>query len=175
MANSIESNILQIDSDNFIMRSVKTSDLNDLAEIWADPEVTRFLPSQGLPISLENTQKSLQSFVEHWQHRKYGIWAIVDQDSFQMIGYCGLRYLNELNEVEVLYGLAKAYWGQGIATKAAKATITYGFKIVKLERIIAMVLPDNIASIKVIANAGLQYKKQIHIFGLDVLYYSRSS
>ncbi|MEM8722272.1 MAG: GNAT family N-acetyltransferase [Cyanobacteria bacterium P01_G01_bin.39] len=157
MANSIESNILQIDIDNFIMRSLQTSDLNDLAEIGADLEVTRFLPGQGLPISLENTQKTVEIFVEHWQQRKYGIWAIVNQDSSQMIGYCGLRYLNELNEVEVLYGLAKAYWGQGIATKAAKATIAYGFEVVKLERIIAMVLPDNIASIKVIANAGLQY------------------
>ncbi|MEO0836953.1 MAG: GNAT family N-acetyltransferase [Cyanobacteria bacterium J06642_3] len=93
MANSIESNILQIDIDNFIMRSLQTSDLNDLAEIGADLEVTRFLPGQGLPISLENTQKTVEIFVEHWQQRKYGIWAIVNQDSSQMIGYCGLRYL----------------------------------------------------------------------------------
>ena len=169
MAHSIESNI---SLDNFTMRPITISDLEDLAGIWANPEVTRFLPSRGLPISRENTTKSLQSFVKHWQQKKYGVLAIIENISSQMIGYCGLRYLNELDEVEVLYGLAKAYWGKGIATKAAKAVVDFGFEVINLDRVIAMALPDNIASIKVLKNAGLQYEKQIQMFGLDVLYYA---
>ena len=90
-----------------------------------------------------------------------------------MIGYCGLRYLDELNEVEVLYGLAKAYWGKGIATQAALAAISYGFNVANLDRIIAMAKPANQASRRVIEKAGLKYEKQIHIFNLEVLYYSR--
>lgn len=154
------------------MRPIQLDDLNALAAIWADSEVTRFLPSRGVPISRDNTANSLRSFVQHWQQRDFGIWAVIENSSANAIGYCGLRYLNELDEVEVLYGLAKAYWGQGITTQAAKAAISYGFNVVKLDKIIAMVLPDNIASTRVIEKAGLQYQKQIHIFGLDVLYYS---
>ena len=60
------------------------------------------------------TEKALQSFIKHWQQRGYGIWAIVKNTLIEMVGYCGLRYLVELNEVEVLYGLAKVYWGRGI-------------------------------------------------------------
>ncbi|MBE9047047.1 GNAT family N-acetyltransferase [Pleurocapsales cyanobacterium LEGE 10410] len=157
----------------FTMRSLQVSDLDALAEIWTDPQVTRFLPSRGMPISRQDTQKFLQAVIEHWQERQYGVWAITENPS-QMIGYCGLRYLNELNEVEVLYGLAKAYWGRGIATKAAKAAISYGLEIVNLEQVIAMALPDNIASINVIEKAGLRYQKQIYIFGLNVLYYSKN-
>ena len=168
MTNSVESS-LQI--DDFTMRSLQASDLDALAEIWQDPEVTRFLPSRGMPISKQDTQKFLQAAIEHWQERDYGVWAIIENPS-RTIGYCGLRYLSELDEVEVLYGLAKAYWGRGIATQAAKAAIFYGFEI-NLDRVIAMALPDNIASVKVIEKAGLKYQKQIHIFGLDVLYYSR--
>ncbi len=89
-----------------------------------------------------------------------------------MIGYCGLRYLGELNEVEVLYGLAKAYWGKGITTQAAIAAISYGFNMANLEQIIAMTLPDNQASRRLIEKAGLKYEKQVHMFNLDVLYYS---
>ena len=173
MAHSIE--LIISSSDNFTMRPIQISDLEDLVKIWADPEVTRFLPSQGLPISREDTAKSLQSFVEHWQQKKYGVWAIVERGSSQTIGYCGLRYLNQLDEVEVLYGLAKAYWGKGIATKAAKAAVEFGFEIINLDRVIAMALPDNVASIKVINNVGLQYEKQIHMFGLEVLYYSMTN
>ncbi|MBE9192139.1 GNAT family N-acetyltransferase [Gloeocapsopsis crepidinum LEGE 06123] len=153
------------------MRSLQCSDLDALAEIWADPEVTRFLPSQGVPISRENAEKLLQSFIKHWQERGYGVWAIVENNSSQMIGYCGLRYLDEIDEVEVLYGLAQAYWGRGIATQAAQALVSYGFNVAKLDKLIAMALPDNLASRRVIEKAGLQYEKQIHIFNLDVLYY----
>jgi len=170
MINPADPTVLQI--DGFTMRPLQLSDLPSFAAIWADPEVTRFLPSQGAPIPKENTAKSLQSFIEHWQQRGYGIWAIVESGSSRMVGYCGLRYLDEMNEVEVLYGLAKAYWGQGIATQAAQATVAYGFNVANLDKLIAMALPDNLASRRVIEKAGLQYEKQIYMFNLDVLYYS---
>jgi ribosomal-protein-alanine N-acetyltransferase len=170
MKNPAEPTILQI--DGFMMRPLQHSDLEALAAIWADPDVTRFLPSRGVPISKENTEKSLQSFIEHWQQRGYGIWAIIENSSSQMIGYCGLRFLDELNEVEVLYGLAKVYWGRGIATQAARAAVFYGFNVANLDKLIAMALPDNLASRRVIEKAGLQYEKQIHRLNLDVLYYT---
>lgn len=170
MINPAEPTVLQI--DGFIMRPLQIFDLDALAAIWADSEVTRFLPSRGVPISREKAEKSLKSFIEHWQQRGYGIWAIVENDSSQMVGYCGLRYLNDLDEIEVLYGLAKAYWGRGIATQAAKAAVSYGFNVANLDKLIAMALPDNLASRRVIEKAGLQYEKQIHMFNLDVVYYS---
>ncbi|MGB3655056.1 MAG: GNAT family N-acetyltransferase [Rivularia sp. (in: cyanobacteria)] len=155
------------------MQPIQTSDLDALAAIWANPEVTRFLPSRGVPIAKENAEKSLHSFVEHWHQRGYGIWAIVEDDSSQMVGYCGLRYLDELNEVEVVYGLAQAYWGRGITTQAAKASILYGFNVANLDKVIAIALPENQASRRVMEKVGLKYEKQIHIFNLDGLYYSK--
>jgi [ribosomal protein S5]-alanine N-acetyltransferase len=170
MTNSAVSTVLQI--DGFTMRPLRSTDIDTLVAIWADPEVTRFLPSRGVPIPKERTEKALQFFIEHWQQRGYGVWAIVHDRSSHMVGYCGLRYLDELDEVEVLYGLAKAYWGRGIATQATKASISYGLNVANLHQIIAMALPENQASRRVIEKAGLRYEKQIHIFNLDALYYS---
>lgn len=173
MANSAKPTILQI--NGYTMRSLCISDLDTLAAIWADAEVTRFLPSRGIPIPKADVEKSLTSFIHHWKDREYGIWAIEKNISAEkMVGYCGLRYLDELDEVELLYGLAKPYWGRGIATKAAKASISYGFDVAALDKIIAMVLPENQASKRVLEKAGLRYEKQIHMFALDVLYYSLS-
>ena len=86
--------IIQI--DGYTMRPLNISDLDVLSAIWADTEVTRFLPSHGLPISKAKVEKSLASFVYHWETRKYGIWAVVENVSSNMIGYWGLRYLDEL-------------------------------------------------------------------------------
>jgi ribosomal-protein-alanine N-acetyltransferase len=170
MASFTEATVLRI--DGFTMRPIQASDLDALAAIWADPEVTRFLPNRGVPISREGTQKALVSFLEHWKKRGYGIWAIIKNISLEMVGYCGLRYLDELGEVEVLYGLAKTYWGRGIATQATKASISYAFNVANLDRVIALLLPDNQASKRVVEKADLHYEKQVHIFNLDALYYS---
>ena len=162
-------------NNGFVMRSLQYSDLNALATIWNDPEVTRFLPSRGAPISREATEKSLKSFIQHWEERNYGIWGISADTISEIIGYCGLRFLDELNEVEVLYGLAKSHWNRGIATQATKAAIAYGFNVANLDRIIAMAFPENQGSIRVMEKAGLKYEKQIHIFGLNAVYYYISS
>ena len=172
MEDIVKSRIMQI--DKYTMRPLDGSDLDALSAIWADTEVTRFLPSRGLPIPRASVNKSLASFINHWEMREYGIWAIEENISSNMVGYCGLRYLDELDEIEVLYGLARSYWGRGIASQATKASILYGFDVINLNKIIAMVLPENKASKRVIEKAGLNYEKQLHIFGLDVLYYSLS-
>lgn len=68
--------------------------------------MTKFLPSCGVPILREKVEKALASFVEHWQKLGYGIWKIVEDATDKMIGYCGLRYLEELNEVDRILWLS---------------------------------------------------------------------
>ena len=154
------------------MQPIQHSSVTGLAAIWSDPKVTRFLPSQGKPISRQNTEKALASFVEHWQSKHYGVWEILEDQSGWMIGYCGLRYLEEIDDTEVLYGLDKAYWGRGIATQAVRAVITYGFEQTALNRIVALSFPENKASRRVMEKAGLHYEGRISVFGLEAVCYA---
>ena len=55
----------------------------------------------------------------------------------------------------------KAYWGRGIATESARASLKLGFEVLGLERIIAMVLPENIASARVLEKLNFQYERNI--------------
>ena len=52
------------------------------------------------------------------------------------------------------------YWGKGIATEAAIACLNYGFNQLNLNRIIAMLLPDNMGSIRVLEQVGFQFEKE---------------
>ncbi|MDF5721884.1 MAG: GNAT family N-acetyltransferase [Rhizonema sp. PD37] len=154
------------------MPPVQTSNFDALVTIWADTEVTRFLLCRGIPVPKERTKIAIASFIEHWEKYSYGVWAIVENSSAKMIGYCGLRYLDELNETEVLYGLQKSHWGRGIVTRAAKAAVSFGFDNANLNRIIALAFPDNQASIRVMEKSGFCYEKSISVFNLDVICYS---
>jgi ribosomal-protein-alanine N-acetyltransferase len=83
-----------------------------------------------------------------------------------------LRYLPESPEVELLYALARRWWGQGLTSEAARRAIQYGFETLGLEKIVALAFPENLASIGVTKNAGMTYEKDAHLFGHDLVCYS---
>ena len=59
------------------------------------------------------------------------------------------------------YLLAKEYWGQGLATEAARAIAQYGFEQLHLSRLICLITPGNVASEKVATKIGMAFEKEI--------------
>jgi ribosomal-protein-alanine N-acetyltransferase len=153
------------------LRPLQLDDLDPLAAMWADPDVTRYLPT-GLPRSRERTQTSLTYFINHWQQHGFGVWAVLLKETDSFIGYAGLQYSLNSSEVEVLYGLAKPYWGQGLAFEAAQAALRYGFETLQLPRIIGMAFPANVASCRILEKLGLKLTTELpQNYGPELNYY----
>jgi ribosomal-protein-alanine N-acetyltransferase len=140
---------------------------------YSDADVMRYMPRGRLTPAQaqEASQTVLQQFINHWAERGFGVWAVVDQATGTLLGQCGLRFLEAVGEVEILYLLARPAWGRGLATEAARAAVTFGFEELRLERIIAFVKPDNIASRRVLEKLGMEYQGPKHIFNIDTAYY----
>jgi len=79
------------------------------------------------------------------------------KSNHEFIGWCGLKYIKEANEIDLGYRFKENYWGKGYGYESAKATIDYGFNNLKLKRIVATVLPENIASWKIMEKCGMKY------------------
>ena len=88
-------------------------------------------------------------------------FAIVNNIDSKYIGYCGIQYCETLNGLELLYGLKREYWGQGLAFEAANTVIQYSFKHLSLDIIEAVVNPENIASEKILIKCGFRYVRNI--------------
>jgi ribosomal-protein-alanine N-acetyltransferase len=143
------------------------------ALIFADPDVMRYLPKRDV-LPRERAQRTMDFFNDHWKQYPYGPWAVEEKASGELIGHCGLRFIPEIDETEVLYAIAKSYWNKGYATEAAQASVDLGFHQVGLKRIIALAVPENIASRRVMEHCGLKYEQDIQLFGLDCVYYARN-
>jgi ribosomal-protein-alanine N-acetyltransferase len=89
-----------------------------------------------------------------------------------LIGWSGLTFLPETEEVEVAYLLGQAFWGKGLATEAARACVQYGFENVGLESIVGIVHPENIASQRVMEKLGMSFVDQSTYFGMECYRYS---
>jgi ribosomal-protein-alanine N-acetyltransferase len=157
------------------LRSFSAADLDLYARlIFADPEVTRYLPQRDIP-PLERAVRASRYFNRHWAERGYGIWAVTDRLDGRFIGQCGLNYLTENGEVEVDYALAQPDWGKGIATEAARAALDYGFGLnPPLQKIIALAVPENLASRRVMEHLGMGYVREADYFGLHLVWYETS-
>jgi RimJ/RimL family protein N-acetyltransferase len=160
-----------IETNRLRLRAFVPHDLERLYGMLGDPDVMRYLPG-GTPRSKPQTEATLETIRKHWQQHGFGWWAVEYKANEAMIGWCGLKFIDTTREVEVLYLLAQPYWGRGLATEAAKASLRYGFEELELDRIIALAHPDNIASRRVMEKMGMQYQKMACYYGLDVAYYA---
>ena len=156
------------------LRPFTLADHEAHARIYSDAEVMRYMPRGPMTLAAarQASQAVLTHFIKHWAEHAFGVWAVMDKATGTLLGQCGLRFLPEINEVEVLYLLARAHWGQGLASEAARAALAYGFDQVGLDRIIALTKPENTASRRVMEKLGMQYEKNLHIFNLEAVYYA---
>ena len=164
----------ELDTARLLLRPFTLHDHAAHARIYSDPAVMQYMPRGPLtPAAAQEASLAvLKQFMAHWDRHAFGVWAVTDKTTGALLGQCGLRFLPELQEVEVLYLLARAHWRQGFASEAAAASLAYGFEQANLERIIALTKPENTASRRVMEKLGMQYEKPLRIFNLDAVYYA---
>ncbi|MCC3574084.1 MAG: GNAT family N-acetyltransferase [Microcoleus sp. PH2017_40_RAT_O_B] len=159
----------QIETARLYLRQFTPDDLDDLYRIYSDAETMKYLTGVR---TREATESAIHAMLQRWEEHNFGMWALVHKIDCKMIGRCGLAFLDKTPEVELGYAFDKVYWNQGLATEASFASLNYGFNILKLERIVAIARPENIASQRVIQKVGMKYEKNARYYEIDVLYYS---
>src|SRR5215471_4212000 len=112
----------------------------------------------------------LDQIVEGYARHDFGILAAIDKERKRIVGFCGLRFVEQGPDIEVLYGIAREDWGKGLATEAARAVIEDGLDRLRLERIVGMANPSNIASPRVLLKVGMKYELRARHKGEDIVF-----
>lgn len=153
--------MIVLQTKRLTLRHFRQTDGKALACVFADPEVMRF--GDGIK-SHEWIQDWIEGSICGYQQRGWGPWAVIENASGNLIGYCGLFDIADVNgrpEIEIGYRLARQSWGRGYATEAVLAVRDFAFLSLGLQRLIAMIDPDNTASIRVAEKAGMNYEQDV--------------
>ncbi len=145
-----------IRTERLLLRRWRDDDCDPFAALNADPIVREFL--QG-PIWPEKSDQFVDAIEAHWRDHGWGLWAVEVPGVTAFIGYVGLwpaDYLPTGPAVEVGWRLARAHWGRGYATEAAREALRFGFEQVELEEIVSFTVPANVRSIAVMERIGLR-------------------
>ncbi len=174
----------RFETERLLVRPFDVPDAEQLHRILSQEEVMRYLPDEVK--SPEETGSILTWLIECYQKNTSErivklTLAVVWKEDRRLIGWCGLGPVEfSPQEIEIYYGFSKDCWNRGIATEAAKAVLDFGFKATKVDRIAALVRPENAASARVIEKIGLVYEKTVenlpekHAWFDGCLYYSLS-
>jgi RimJ/RimL family protein N-acetyltransferase len=150
-----------IETDRLILRGYRLGDFSDYAAMWADPAVTRHI-ADGSPRSEEESWKSFLSMSGHWELLGFGTWAVEERATGRFVGSAGfaerMRDRGPALEgvPELGYGFVSSVSGRGFATEAAKAAVAWARTHFGNTRLIAIVAPDNLASIHVAEKCGFR-------------------
>jgi ribosomal-protein-alanine N-acetyltransferase len=160
---------LPLVTERLRLRPATLDDLDSWLAISRDAETLWF----GEPSStLDDARTNLTKHVTHHDQHGFGLWAVELRASGQVIGAAGLTHLDDSEEIEVGYRFLKEHWGKGYATESASAAITFGFDELGLERIVAVTLPTNRASRRVMEKCGLHFVGVMHVYGHDQVKYA---
>lgn len=149
-------------------------DVEQAYRVNLDPELSRYTGDGGVKTREQIADLIQGKILADYENYGYGRWAVIHKKSGAYLGFAGLKYLPEMELVDLGYRLDQAYWGRGLATEASLASLQFGFHELKLESVIAMVMPANRASSRVAEKLGFERYDQMSEDGEDIDLYRLS-
>jgi RimJ/RimL family protein N-acetyltransferase len=161
-----------LETERLVLRRLKPADLDELFNLYRDPEVRRYFPD-GTRTFQETAEELAWFEYGHPQHPELGLWATIHKESGRFIGRCGLLpwTICGRDEVEVAYMIAKPHWRQGFGSEMARALVRYGFEVLQQESLIALIDPAHEASLRTACSAGMEFDFETVMDGLPTVVY----
>jgi [ribosomal protein S5]-alanine N-acetyltransferase len=151
-----------LETNRLVLRRLALPDAADLYRIYSNPETMKFMGKA--PDSIEEERDHIQAHIDnHYEKYGAGLWATVLKENNRLIGRCGLmrKQIEGAEEIEIAYLLDRECWGKGLATEAAEAIIKHGHAKYGFKRIVAVIHPQNVASIRVAEKIGMEYERDV--------------
>jgi len=156
------------------LREFTPADADALEAALGDPIAMQYYP---VAFDRKGVELWIEKNIGRYRHDGHGLWAMLLRPTGELIGDCGctMQEVEGLNHVEVGYHVRRDLWGNGYATEAAQACIEYAFTRLGVDRVISMIRPENLQSVRVAEKNGLVCEKIVSWRGFDHCIYARQS
>lgn len=147
-----------IETERLLLREMVVEDAQDMLRLYSNPEVQKYT-GENVITSKDEIHKKIKEKQSDYKNHGYGRWVTILKKENLFVGWAGLAYLPEFDEIDIGYRFLPEFWGYGLATEASNAILSYAFEKLKLKRIVAIALKENKASIRVMEKVGMEFDK----------------
>jgi RimJ/RimL family protein N-acetyltransferase len=159
------------ETQRLVIRTLSLNDVPELTKILSDPDVMKY-SIRGV-CDEAATRRFIDWCLKCYLSHRIGPWALIEKGSDKLVGFCGVspEEVNGVEEIGLGYRLAKQYWGMGLATEAVQAVLRVAFSQKQFASVVAVIEPDNGASLKVAEKAGFRQFDTIEFYARPVRLY----
>jgi ribosomal-protein-alanine N-acetyltransferase len=161
-----------LETSRLRLREFVPQDADALAQVLSDPVAMQWYPA---PFDRKGVEEWIERNRNRYRAEGFGLWAMLLRDTDEVIGDCGcfLRDVDGRDDIEIGYHVRRDLWGCGYATEAALACMEYAFTKIGMDRVISLIRPENVQSIRVAEKNGLTCEKIIFWRGYEHCIYAK--
>lgn len=150
-----------LDTARLRLRRLAESDAVFMLRLLNEPSFIRNIGDRGVRTLADAARYLREGPIASYRAHGYGLYLVELKESGEPIGICGLVRRDYLDAADVGFAFLPEYWSRGYASESARAVMSYGFEVLGLPRILAIVSPDNADSIRVLGRLGLVFQGTI--------------
>ncbi len=172
---------MQLETERLILRRPRHDDVDALAATFGDPEVMRYIGS-GRTATRDDVVRSVDAMLERHEADGFGMLVVERREDGRLVGRCGLLVWDAETwtpstlrdarspEIEAGWTLGREFWGSGYATEAALAVRDFALHELGRRRLISLIHPANVRSIRVAEKLGMSYERDVPLLRPTRLY-----
>jgi ribosomal-protein-alanine N-acetyltransferase len=146
----------ELRTERLVLRELHPDDAEYLFAVLGDEEVTQFYDDEVFQ-DVSQAREQIEAWAAGFRARRCIRWGIALRESGQMVGTCGYYGFHGWHRrAGIGYELARSVWKRGIMTEALRGIIQFGFERIGLNRIEAVVMPENEGSVRLLGGLGFQ-------------------
>ena len=150
-------------TDRLVLRRLSGEDAAFMLELLNEPSFIQNIGDRGIRTIDDAVSYIARGPQASYARLGFGLYLVELKESATPIGICGLLKRDELEDVDIGFAFLPAYWSKGYAIEAARAVAEYGRGVIGLEKLVAITLPTNQGSIRVLQKLGFTFEKTVRL------------
>lgn len=147
-------------SDRLNLREATKSDSDFILELINQPAWKKYISKHSI-----KTQEQACTYIEEklivmYREHGFGMWVVESTNETSPVGLCGLLKRDSLKFIDLGFGFLPKYWGKGFATEASALCLHYAFERLNTPKVLAITVPCNDRSIRLLENLRFSYKEE---------------
>lgn len=159
-----------LQTERLTIRQLTDDDAPFILTLLNEPSFLRYIGDKKVR-NLEDARQYIRNGpAASYARHGFGLCLVQLRDTLAPIGMCGLLKRDDLPDPDIGFAFVPDYWNKGLAFEAATAVLDDARERLNLTRVLAIVNPDNAASIKLLEKLGLKFerlKDDVKVFAVD--------
>jgi RimJ/RimL family protein N-acetyltransferase len=156
-----------LETSRLALRHFRSDDADFIVRLLNEPSFIEFIGDKGVRTTEQANQYLLNGPMDSYNRFGYGLNMVELRETGEPIGMCGLVRRENLDDADIGYAFLEQYWSNGYARESAEAVLDHARNMLGLERIVAIVTPENHSSIRLLEKVGLRFERMIRKSGDD--------